>query len=484
MEKKHNDEILIEEKEKIKEKKHKDDENIGNEKKENVKETNDMSDKNVEENNDEYSKKSKKGQTFQDKLVKLYIEKETKKYKYNIVDLPENLKYSSDNSEGSTSQRTKNNKNKDNNGYIHTKKDKKDINNDINRNDKHDKSSQKEVSIKDNDNDNEKENNKNTNIINSINNEKEFSFRNKKPFLNEVKSRTYSMDDDFGDKTDKNNNIISKTKIEEKTKEYEEEKNRKLYKLLLLKNLNMSTKRYGNEVNEESNNKREKSSTNRISSSKEKEAKDGALKIMELIKAKKTEKNVIDKIEKEAQEAFKRAKTPLNKNVEYSPTFLTKDKGSIFNTSDKNTNVERITKNENNNEKKDNEVKTIEPKRECTRKIYKRIKHRSSLMDSMHLNSKDENTLNNNFIIPKNDERINTDNEKVEIKKKINVNKRPYNNNKYINDLEFYSSKHPKISLKKRINPQEIGSNIYYKNNTINVDDNINDNAINEFKCK
>ena len=482
MEKKHNDEILIEEKEKIKEKKHKDEENIGNKKMENVKETNDMSDKNLEENNDEYAKKSNKGQTLQDKLVKLYIEKETKKYKYNIVDLPENLKYSSDNSEGSTSQRTKNNKNKDNNGYTNTKKDKKDINNDTNRNDKHDKSSQKEESIKDNDN--EKENHKNTNIINSINNEKEFSFRNKKPFLNEVKSRTYSMDDDFGDKTDKNNNKISKTKIEEKTKEYEEEKNRKLYKLLLLKNLNISTKRYGNETNEESNNKREKSSTNRISSSKEKEAKDGALKIMELIKAKKTEKNVIDKIEKEAQEAFKRAKTPLNKNVEYSPTFLTKDKGSIFNTSDKNTNVERITKNENNNEKKENEVKTIEPKRECTRKIYKRIKHRSSLMDSMHLNSKDENTLNNNFIIPKNDERINTDNEKVEIKKKINVNKRPYNNNKYINDLEFNSSKHPKISLKKRINPQEIGSNIYYKNNTINIDDNINDNVINEFRTE
>ena len=45
---------------------------------------------------------------------------------------------------------------------------------------------------------------------------------------------------------------------------------------------------------------------------------------------------MIDKIEKEAQEAFKRAKTPLNKNVEYSPTFLTKDKGSLFNTGDKN----------------------------------------------------------------------------------------------------------------------------------------------------
>ena len=452
---------------------------------ENVKDTNNISDKSLEENNDEYIKKSNKGQTFQDKLVKLYIEKETKKYKYNIVDLPENLKYSSDNSEGSTSQRTKKNKNKDNNGYTHIKKDKKDINNDNNRNDEDDKNSQKEVIIKDKDKDNEKKNPKIINIINSLNNEKDFSFRNKKPFLNEVKNRTYSMDDNFGFKTDKNINKISKTKFEEKTKEYEEEKNRKLYKLLLLKNLSISTKRYDRiESNEESNNKREKSSTNRISSSKEKEAKDGALKIMELIKAKKTEKNVIDKIEKEAQEAFKRAKTPLNKNVEYSPTFLTKDKGSLFNTSDKNTNVERVTKNENNNEKKENEVKTLEPKRECARKIYKRIKHRSSLMDSMNLNSKDENTLNSNNIISKNDERINTDNEKVEIKKKINVNKRPYNNNKYINDLELYCSKHPRISLKKRINPQEIGKNIYNKNNTINVDENINANVSNEFKTE
>jgi len=485
MEKNHNDEILIKENENIKEKKHENEENIENKKMENVKDTNNISDKSLEENNDEYIKKSNKGQTFQDKLVKLYIEKETKKYKYNIVDLPENLKYSSDNSEGSTSQRTKKNKNKDNNGYTHIKKDKKDINNDNNRNDEDDKNSQKEVIIKDKDKDNEKKNPKIINIINSLNNEKDFSFRNKKPFLNEVKNRTYSMDDNFGFKTDKNINKISKTKFEEKTKEYEEEKNRKLYKLLLLKNLSISTKRYDRiESNEESNNKREKSSTNRISSSKEKEAKDGALKIMELIKAKKTEKNVIDKIEKEAQEAFKRAKTPLNKNVEYSPTFLTKDKGSLFNTSDKNTNVERVTKNENNNEKKENEVKTLEPKRECARKIYKRIKHRSSLMDSMNLNSKDENTLNSNNIISKNDERINTDNEKVEIKKKINVNKRPYNNNKYINDLELYCSKHPRISLKKRINPQEIGKNIYNKNNTINVDENINDNVSNEFKTE
>ena len=485
MEKNHNDEILIKENENIKEKKHENEENIENKKMENVKDTNNISDKSLEENNDEYIKKSNKGQTFQDKLVKLYIEKETKKYKYNIVDLPENLKYSSDNSEGSTSQRTKKNKNKDNNGYTHIKKDKKDINNDNNRNDEDDKNSQKEVIMKDKDKDNEKKNPKIINIINSLNNEKDFSFRNKKPFLNEVKNRTYSMDDNFGFKTDKNINKISKTKFEEKTKEYEEEKNRKLYKLLLLKNLSISTKRYDRiESNEESNNKREKSSTNRISSSKEKEAKDGALKIMELIKAKKTEKNVIDKIEKEAQEAFKRAKTPLNKNVEYSPTFLTKDKGSLFNTSDKNTNVERVTKNENNNEKKENEVKTLEPKRECARKIYKRIKHRSSLMDSMNLNSKDENTLNSNNIISKNDERINTDNEKVEIKKKINVNKRPYNNNKYINDLELYCSKHPRISLKKRINPQEIGKNIYNKNNTINVDENINANVSNEFKTE
>jgi len=485
MEKNHNDEILIKENENIKEKKHENEENIENKKMENVEDTNNISDKSLEENNDEYIKKSNKGQTFHDKLVKLYIEKETKKYKYNIVDLPENLKYSSDNSEGSTSQRTKKNKNKDNNGYTHIKKDKKDINNDNNRNDEDDKNSQKEVIIKDKDKDNEKKNPKIINIINSLNNEKDFSFRNKKPFLNEVKNRTYSMDDNFGFKTDKNINKISKTKFEEKTKEYEEEKNRKLYKLLLLKNLSISTKRYDRiESNEESNNKREKSSTNRISSSKEKEAKDGALKIMELIKAKKTEKNVIDKIEKEAQEAFKRVKTPLNKNVEYSPTFLTKDKGSLFNTSDKNTNVERVTKNENNNEKKENEVKTLEPKRECARKIYKRIKHRSSLMDSMNLNSKDENTLNSNNIISKNDERINTDNEKVEIKKKINVNKRPYNNNKYINDLELYCSKHPRISLKKRINPQEIGKNIYNKNNTINVDENINANVSNEFKTE
>ena len=41
----------------------------------------------------------------------------------------------------------------------------------------------------------------------------------------------------------------------------------------------------------------------------------------------------------------------------------------------------------------------------------------------MNVNSKDENTLNNNNAFSKNDERINTDNENVGIKKKINVKK-------------------------------------------------------------
>ena len=484
MEKEHNDEILIKENENSNEKKLKNEENIRNKKMENVKEENVMSDKSSEDYNGEYIKKSSKGQTFQDKLVKLYIEKETKKYKYNIVDLPENLKYSSDNSEGSTSQRTKNNANKNSNGNEHTQKKKKEPNNESNKNDDHDKNTKEDANMKDNNNDNDNESSRNINVINNINNEKDFSFRNKRPILKEVKSQTYSMEDSR-DKIDKNNIKNSKTIFEVKTKEYEEEKNRKLYKLLLLKNLNINTKRYdGNESNEESNIRREKSSTNRVSPSKEKEAKDGALKIMELIKTKKTEKYVIDKIEKEAQEAFKRAKTPLNKDVEYSPTFLTKGKGSLFNTSDKNSNAKKITKNEDNNEKKENEVKTLEPKRECARKIYKRIKQRSCLMDSMNLNSKDENTINNNNIFSKNDERINTDNEKIETKRKINVNKRPYNNNKYINDLELFNGKHPKISLKKRINPQEIENNFYNRNNTINIDDHTNDNEINDFKTE
>ena len=43
-----------------------------------------------------------KSQIFQDKLKKIFLERETNKFKYNIVNIPDNLKYSSDNSNSSS----------------------------------------------------------------------------------------------------------------------------------------------------------------------------------------------------------------------------------------------------------------------------------------------------------------------------------------------------------------------------------------------
>ena len=46
--------------------------------------------------------KLNKSQILQDKLKKIFIEREANKYKYNVVNIPENLKYSSDNSNSSS----------------------------------------------------------------------------------------------------------------------------------------------------------------------------------------------------------------------------------------------------------------------------------------------------------------------------------------------------------------------------------------------
>ena len=43
-----------------------------------------------------------KSQILQNKLKKIFIDRETNKFKYNIVNIPDNLKYSSDNSNSSS----------------------------------------------------------------------------------------------------------------------------------------------------------------------------------------------------------------------------------------------------------------------------------------------------------------------------------------------------------------------------------------------
>ena len=69
--------------------------NLENEKK--VNEDN-INEKKEEENKEKILDKK---QILQDKLKKIFLEREQNKYKYNKINIPENLKYSSDNSNSS-----------------------------------------------------------------------------------------------------------------------------------------------------------------------------------------------------------------------------------------------------------------------------------------------------------------------------------------------------------------------------------------------
>ena len=445
-----------------------------------VKDINEKNNK-IKENDKKRIKNSNSSQALKDKIVKLYIEREKNKYKYNIVDLPENLKYSSDNSEESNSQISKIKK-KNNNNVIN-------------------KNEEKEEKIKENiecNNDfkkknkiNKNEDNKNENPINEIhkncdvkNNKKEIEYRNKRQFYNEEGNKNYSMKI----KDDKNKNI-NKNNVDLNLEENEEEKNKRLYRLLLLKNLNNNKEQNDDndeknkkkkndnnekEVNEEAINNKNKSFALRVSPAKEKQAKEGALKILELIKAKKNEKVEIDKMGKEAKEAFNRGRTLTIDYNQNNLSLMEKERENDDVTNKKYAN--KITENKNKLDTRQTQV--IEKKRRNEKKIYKK-KGYSSLTDSININSKDEYDIiyrTINYI--KDNEKSNEEDNKNEIRNIINVNKRVYNNNKYTKEFERYNKKYNKISLKKKFNIKSINkeklTNTAEKNNLEKSKNNLN----------
>ena len=139
---------------------------------------------------------------------------------------------------------------------------------------------------------------------------------------------------------------------------------------------------------QEKKNKKDRSKTSiKVSTSKEIEAKEGALKILELIKAKKNEKNAIELKKKKTQEIIKKEKSHPVDYTESNSTLVTKeeenlDKKNAFNLS-VNVNKSTLKINENNlnsengiekNSQKENRIKDI------TKKLYKRFKGKMTII--------------------------------------------------------------------------------------------------------
>ena len=362
--------------------------NLENEKK--VNEDN-INEKKEEENKEKILDKK---QILQDKLKKIFLEREQNKYKYNKINIPENLKYSSDNS--NSSREIKNNElpkenksNEENNIKDNNKKEEKNPN--------IIKHPSKNYVIK-----KPPEKKKNKEIEEDSKN-KTFSVR----FQNNMKNNNTKKENNINNKDIENKNTESdkikdnnpKNNIspeeKEEVKKKEEEKNISSYRQLIAEkchdiiklenekkneNLVVNNIKVIKEDKEQSQEKEEKNivtpnikienedkrRSKTINTNKTKEfsnTKEGTLKILQLIKAKKNEKNLIEKKLKETQNNLKEDKIePIEKNN----NIIDSDKNNniIINNNnpinDNNTISDNNNKNNTENNKAESQEETIQ----------------------------------------------------------------------------------------------------------------------------
>ena len=271
-------------------------------------------------------------------------------------------------------------------------------------------------------------------------------------------------------------------------------------------------------------NKKERSRTMiKVSTAKEINAKEGALKILELIKAKKNEKNFIDQKKKETQDIFKKAKSQQVDFTETNSTVFTKEEDNnnenkIILTQSLNKNFQikekpKITVNDyklmdNNKKEEKNKDKDKENKedkndndiREIPKRIYRRFKGKSSFIGANNNNANNNNSSSNvknefdnevtnnlkniKFSGIKQDKNNITDNRELienkfktdtierndnrSAKKNINL----FDNNGYKTDFETNNNnnKNSKIYFKGKTNNQNINDN---QNSLLNSEEKI-----------
>ena len=218
--------------------------------------------------------------------------------------------------------------------------------------------------------------------------------------------------------------------------------------------INMEKKEINNNLNQKETLSKINKDSNKaikVNPSKGINAKEGALKILELIKAKKSEKNFIDQKKIETQNIIKKAngKSVSVDITESNSTLLAKKEEINENKNDFNfiTNKqmqikenEAICIKEKKSEKDENEKNEKNVKKDLSKKIYKKFKGKFSLTGNNNKNEFDNVANNkkaeNNISKEKENENINTkDFIKDEFKKDIKENDK-INNIKNINNFD------------------------------------------------
>ena len=334
-----------------------------NEEKKSIEEKKDIITEEKKENNNEYNDKSiDKKQVLQDKLKKIFFEREQNKYKYNKINLPDNLKYSSDNSNSSVD--FKNNDNKMEEG----KKEKVDTNNDDIKNEKNIEENKNIndinniedniINIDENKNTivkhpsknyvikkpperkknrvNEEELTNKKYVLGFVNNNKNNLSKNEEknndnienPENTKVQSNNKdNINNNIGNNKDnnENKNLISTKNDEDQNKIlYRQLMAKKCQNIIKLENDKNNEKLMVNniklikddknkieenliipKINDENEDKKRSKTINTNKNTEKFSIKEGTLKILQLIKAKKNEKNLIDEKMKETKNNLK-----------------------------------------------------------------------------------------------------------------------------------------------------------------------------------
>ena len=525
-------------------------------------------DKEKDINNNHTAEKNLKSLKLQEKLKKIFLEKEKAKYKYNKQIIPEKLKYNSDDEELNCTavkqESTKNEKlkkaetnpnmfNKNKNKIIYTnvinndaqknfdtKKNKieDDIKNtNINYNTINNITENREKNIKNENNDN----NRDFNTINTKNNNNEIEDNRQKYYkLLNLKTRANDKKDEnskkikkdnnnrqnglFNDKNNSNKdsekenetkekntntNIVNKNK-REKEKEREREKN-------ISQTLSISVEKINNHNKKESKDL-DKINAKKIKSNREiitvdrNDNKKNVLKLLELIKNKKSEREIIDQkkdeiIKRSKSQAIDRKKEEKNKftNKEINNEIKVEKKDFL-----KDKDNDKETK--NNNNKKTNEIKSsiiqnqkIYKKNPTIRKINKSFKSNNYLSESNNkLVEKIERTDNQMSLSPLNLTIVKRNNFSTSNNKtnrfifnnrlhNINKNKREYANqiNKTENSIQNtfnqsinYSNEQNKKYHKPKISNNNNINNKYFcikrMNNSLSKMNNLNEYEVNK----
>ncbi len=421
-------------------------------------------------NNNHTADKNLKSFKLQEKLKKIFLEKEKAKYKYNKQIIPEKLKYNSDDEEFNYSEIKQESiknvqlKKAETNPNIFNKNKKNNFNTNPINND-----TQKQTDNKNNKKDEDTKNSSNNNNTINITENGEKNIKNKNNTNNPEDLNNINLKNNNKDKDNKDNKEIednrqkyykllnSKTiednKIEDKNKRMKKDnKQKELNNDKMNNNKNLENEKEIKEKKEKKeskdldkiNDKKIKSNRDMITVERN-DNKKKLLKLLELIKSKKSEREIIvqkkDEIIKRSRSQAENKKKEEDNNIANKLRNTQKIEEKKQNQKDKEKDKEKSKK------KKNNEIKPV-----VVQKIYKK----NPTIRKINCSYKSHNYLTeaNNTLIENSDKKITFSPLNINRVKKNNLTTENYKTNRFIfnNRLHNLNKKEHENSINKTEN--------------------------------